>query len=55
MKEGIFYLFLYVCVLHIQGVQEMICGWSGLNVKVVKNAICKSYFEENDKIAIAFS
>ena len=49
MKEGIFVDFWYVFFLHIQGVQKMMCGWCGLEVKVVKMAFWKCYLEENGK------
>ena len=30
---------MYVCVLYIQGIQQMVCDWIGLNVKVVAMAL----------------
>ena len=41
MMEGIF--------LHIQGVQEMLCVWSGLEVKVMEMEF-QSLFKENNKM-----
>ena len=52
MMEGLFYILLYVCVLHIQGVKEIICG---LEVKGVKNDILQELISGKWQNTITFS
>ena len=43
-KEAIFPRFFFVCVFQIKDIQEMLCGSSGLAVKVVRNCIMQKLF-----------
>ena len=43
-----------VCVLHLQGIQEMQCYLSGVEVQVMKKAFHVSYFGGNGKTQLNF-